>query len=1251
MLMKTIVGSIGLLLVIGLFLILGNIGDQANADPWSTSFTDANGAVIEVYSDAAYTVRVDENSQLAANTNYFVQIKHPNMNLNSEGTNRNRMRLYGLLGTQTNFGNGVSEVTFTQQAGGPPYVYRATFRTPTSANVYGLEPDLRNNGQTKRAYVRGWKMTVGSTTSYVKTFSDAAYTQETDAFSASARVYMEVYGSGLTDGTPTTSATNIILSDFAGNQSSPSETVSKVSTRKYRVSFQLPGTSGDKGIQASISSGSVLARPDILIKIDNAAPVVSGVMPSGTVTVNNPTITASYTDASSGINSATAIVYLDGVVQSGCSATATAVSCSTSGLTNGPHTIGVSVKDFAGNLGTGSGSFTVSTDSTPPSVTNIQPSGTITTGSATISAYYNDSDSGVNTGTVAVTLNGIPVSSCSVGASSASCAVYGLGTGIYTIGVSVSDNLGNAGSGSGSFIVSDADDPIVDSVSANTSTISAAFHDPDPSSGINGVTVALDGTPLSGCSSGAGTVSCPTPAGLGYGSHAILVTVTDTAGNSGLGTGSLFIDDPVAPAISSIIPSGNQNSTGANVSVYYSDAESGIAVASVYLAIDGVPQTGCYTDASLVSCMAYDMAQGAHTIDVSVSDNAGNTSTGTGSFFVDTGWPTIGTIRPRNTNITTNAITATIGDPAPSSGINAGSIIVTFDGAPVSGCTLTGTALVCDPAITMAEGTHSTVITVTDNAGNVNTNSRTFSIDTAAPVVSNLLPGGTIIASDTTLSADLSDVGTGIKTSTAVVTLDGSPVSGCTISATAASCAVYGLADGTHSFTVSVQDNVTNTGTASGSFTVDAGAPSITSILPSGDLTTTDADVSVYYGDTGSGIAAASVYVSLNGADITSGCTVTAYYASCPRTGLGQGANVISASVADNSGNTASGSGSFFVDTKAPKASSIQPRNVTGGGYGSTSATITAYVFDVAPMWPVAANSGVNPATITVTLDGSPVSGCSLTATTYPDDEPLGYVGVRIDVPAQFVSCPAVTGLAQGNHTVVITEQDNFGNAGSNSRTFKVDTIAPDVTGLSPSGTIATGSTTLSASFSDGSGTGIKTSTAIVTLDGAPVSGCTVTAAGASCAVYGLADGAHSFNVSVKDNTGNLGSASGTFTVETCTAGKPSLSLAAPSAYWASYADYLGKKLSVTWTINNTGSTKAQNVQLTSSTPAYAAVICLLTMPAPVGDIAAGSSASVTVQYQLPPGFSGAGFRVANSASAEDCAGNAYLYGAQTPTP
>ena len=91
----------------------------------------------------------------------------------------------------------------------------------------------------------------------------------------------------------------------------------------------------------------------------------------------------------------------------------------------------------------------------------------------------------------------------------------------------------------------------------------------------------------------------------------------------------------------------------------------------------------------------------------------------------------------------------------------------------------------------------------------------------AAPTVTNLLPSGTITVGSTTVSADYADhSGTGINLGLVSVTLDGSPVGGCSVGATHVSCPVSGLDSGNHDISVYLRDNMGVEGTASGSFDV-----------------------------------------------------------------------------------------------------------------------------------------------------------------------------------------------------------------------------------------------------------------------------------------------------------------------------------------------------------------------------------------------------------------------------------------------
>ena len=79
------------------------------------------------------------------------------------------------------------------------------------------------------------------------------------------------------------------------------------------------------------------------------------------------------------------------------------------------------------------------------------------------------------------------------------------------------------------------------------------------------------------------------------------------------------------------------------------------------------------------------------------------------------------------------------------------------------------------------------------------------------------------------------------------------------------------------------------------------------------------------------------------------------------------------------------------------------------------------------------------------------------------------------------MTCPAMT-LSEGSHWIEVWISDMAGNQGYNTRGFQVDTIAPVVSNLAPSGTTGA-STTITADFAD-SGTGVNGASAAVYLDG-----------------------------------------------------------------------------------------------------------------------------------------------------------------------
>ncbi|GBE57518.1 periplasmic copper-binding protein [bacterium BMS3Abin01] len=1044
------------------------------------------------------------------------------------------------------------------------------------------------------------------------------------------------------------------------------------------------------GNSAPISGGFDVVAPD------TTPPAVTNLQPSGTINTTSTLLSADYADSGDGIDTSTVAVTLDGSPVSGCSVTASSVSCAVSGLAEGSHSMSISVADLAGNTGTGNGVFSV--DTTAPLVVNVQPSGTIGASSATISADYSDL-SGIDTASVSVTLDGTPVSGCSVGAASVSCPVSGLSPGTHTIGGVVADNAGNTAPVSGSFSFTDAVAPVVSNlqptgtVTTDSPTITAGYSDDASGIDTSSVVVTLDGAPLGGCTVTASSVSCPVT-GLADGTHNYGVSVNDIAGNNGsaidiftvdttvslnvptiylstsatggdcasvgiwdaatqtctlnanltfTGTNGIIISsngitlngnghsltgtgnsnagiqlmiknniiiknltisgfhygvyslsssnmtvfnnsfvgnttqaylsggsgntfnlptpdggnywddfdtpgegcvdsnsdgfcdsvytfpggqdnfpwtyvgwsstDTTPPVVSNVLPSGTINSATAMLSADYSDS-SGINQSTVNVTLDGNPVSGCTVGANNVSCPVGNLIEGTHTIGGAVSDNAGNSSPISGSFsVVDNTAPVISNLLP--SGIIDNAaptLSAVYSDDI--SGINAATVTVTLDGIPVSGCAVTATDAACN-VYGLADGIHNLTVDVSDNAGNAGSTSGSFTVstDTTPPVVSNLQPGNYINSTNTTLNASYSDTGTGVDTATVVVTLDGTPVSSCAVGANSVSCAVIGLGEGAHSFSVGVNDMVGNAGSASSSFSVDTVNPTVDSIQPSGAQNVNSATIEVYYSDVGSGIDPSSVVITLDSTPL-SGCDILATNASCLVYGLADGNHTIDAAVNDMAGNSGTANQAIIIDTVAPSILSMQP----SGLINSDSPILKIDYSDL--------GTGIDTTAIVVNLDGSPVSGCV--------------------VGPNNVSCP-VSGMAQGAHSYTVNIADQAGNGKSAAGSFNVDSIAPSVTSVLPTGTINTVDATVKVYYDDGAGSGIDTATVAVTLDGTVVSGCAVTATDAACNVYGLADGAHTIGGSVADTAGNVSPVSGSFTVSVADTTPPTVSNVTPT--------------------------------------------------------------------------------------------------------
>lgn len=197
------------------------------------------------------------------------------------------------------------------------------------------------------------------------------------------------------------------------------------------------------------------------------------------------------------------------------------------------------------------------------------------------------------------------------------------------------------------------------------------------------------------------------------------------------------------------------------------------------------------------------------------------------------------------------------------------------------------------------------------------------------------------------------------------------------------------------------------------------------------------------------------------------------------------------------------------LDGTGPVVSNGQPV----GLINSTGPNITADISDNL--------SGVNVATVSVQLDGSPLAGCTTSGT----------------APVQ-VSCPT-SGLAQGGHNVVVSVSDNAGNpvqAGSNQWSFTVDSLPPAFSNNLPTGLSGNDNPVISVDYNDVSGVNASATTVTLSQGGTPVGGltCTPTSSSVSCSLAApLANGAYDVIVTATDNASNTGSIPWSFTVDT----------------------------------------------------------------------------------------------------------------------
>ena len=947
-------------------------------------------------------------------------------------------------------------------------------------------------------------------------------------------------------------------------------------------SYQLPtpltnGTTYNFTVSQTVGGITSGLSPNYAITIDTTAPqaptitsIIDDVAP-GTGSLDKGQITNDSRPTLNGTGEpgATITLYDNGVAY----ATTTVNSngfwsfTPTAPLGEGDHLFTARATDAAGNQGDSSSDFRIIVDTLVPNapsivtvtdnVGTIQPltSGQLTNDNTPTLAGVTEADSVVtirDNGTVIGTTTSDENGNWSFTPAPA------LGEGSHSLTASVTDNAGNISPTTPPFVV------VVDTLAPAAPSITSVIDDQPGNTALTNGQLTNDAQPTlngkgeigaiitirdNGAEIGttqvdeSGNWSFTPDAPLGQGQHNFTVVATDQAGNTGGVSSSFTIElDSIAPSIP-VISSVQDNTapttgpiSNGQISNESRPALSGtgevgatITVLSDGQAI-GTTIVGAGGNWSFTPSAA--LGNGQHTLTVTATDSAGNTSLPSGgfTFTVDTLAPTAPVITqvaddvgPLIGNLNNGQAT---NDPLPtlSGTAEANSMVKIYDnGALIGSAPVDGTgAWTFTPGIPLSNGNHALTVTATDAAGNVSPTSAGFNIvvDTVAPLAPTIIQAfddvqpGTGTLSNGAFTNDTRPVLSGSAEAGARVAIYDNGALLATVTAAIDGTWEYlttTLGNGQHVFTAIATDAAGNVGPVSDGFTinVDTIAPSIPLLVSVVD----DIAGGVFNAALSNGQLTNDARPTLNGT-AEAGSTISIYDGSTllgtalvqsnnswsftPTTPLANGSHTFTVTATDAAGNTSGATAGFsvVVDTTAP-----------------TQPSISSIIDDIGPnTGPIGSNQPTNDAR--PTLNG--ITEAYARVDIY--DNGSFVTSVTADGSGNWSYTPT-TALAQGTHSFTITATDSAGNTSgiSSAAAIVVDTVAPGIpTGLA-----------VNANGTALTGVAEPNSTVIITSSGGTVLG-TATANASGNFTFTLNPpqiSGQTLMVSAQDAAGNIGTA------------------------------------------------------------------------------------------------------------------------------
>ncbi|WP_395329242.1 Ig-like domain-containing protein [Novosphingobium sp. BL-8H] len=834
---------------------------------------------------------------------------------------------------------------------------------------------------------------------------------------APINAHVSVYDNGSLIGTTT--------ADGSGNWSLiPSAPLTGSGHVFTAIATNAAGNSGPVSNSYAVTlDTSVVATPQIGSVTDNAPLIVGPVANGGLTNDTTPTLSGT---AQPGVQIS---IFNNGALIATTSADGSGAWSYTPTLGGGAQSITVSATNAAGNVSAQSPAFTFTIDATPPGAPLINPTNGVTlSGTAeanatiaidignngSIDAQVQANASGIWTYTFA----GNPGGGTAVSATATDAA----GNTSISANVTIDTSAPNAPTLTG---ITDHQSHDIIAIGLTSDTLPTLTGTTEA---FANVAVYDNGVPVGTATADAGGAWTFTPTGpLGSGAHAITLTATDQAGNTGTASGPVgFTVDftaPPAPLITGVADDvspqmGNVPTGGATNDVLPTISGTAENGATVTLYINGTayPSTTVADGTTGHWSFTPTLPDGTYNLQTTATDAAGNVSSLSPVYTitVDTLPPPTPTVLPTDgiTLSGTGEIGATILIDVNNDGsVNATATVDSFNQWSVTfSPALADTTVISVTAVDAAGNLSGSVGTVVDSL-----------LHTTPPAVPSIptifddvgTATGAITSGGTTDDGLPQVSGTADVGATVNIYDNGNFVTSTSVDAQGHWTVQIPLGDGPHSITATASNSgLESLNSAPVAFTVDTIPPGMPVVNATNGSTVT-----------GTAEAGAQVHLDFNSGG-TSHVDVVAdgsgHWSYTPATPLSDG-TVILATAEDAAGNLSS-VGTAIVDRAGPSTPSI-----------------ASIADDVGTILTPVPNGGATDDT-TPTLSGTTEAGA--TVTVYDGATLLG--ATTADGLGAWTFTPSVA-LGEGGHSFTITATDTLGNVSAPSAAYAVtiDITAP----------------------------------------------------------------------------------------------------------------------------------------------------------------------------------------------------------------